>query len=321
MILRSPLISSSLQKRLLSDELADLRLYEALRIRAKGDLAETLDAFILTEKRHATFWRDTFDLKETEPDWQGRIRNCILKLSIRLIGQRIAFLVLEAVEVHGIKKYLALWQRVKEPKIREGLRAILTDEFLHEDEAITGIKGRSINPDVIRNTFLGFNDGSVEILGAVSGFVAAFPSPKLVFIAGLTDSAAGSLSMAAGAFLSTHSERELRQNDQEKKLFLGQEIATEEHHPSPLSAAALVGSAYLIGALVPVAPFFFGAKSASWSILLSGILILFVSATLAFLSGMNLRRRVGLNVAVIICTVTVSYLVGRFAEALFGIHT
>jgi predicted membrane protein (TIGR00267 family) len=315
------MISSSLQRRLLLDELADLRLYEALRVHATAELATVLDVFIVTEKRHAAFWRNQFHLEENEPDWRGHLRNTVLKTIIALLGTRTAFLILEAVEVHGIKKYLSLWQRVKEPEIREGLRSILTDEFLHEDEALTGAKGHAMSPDVIRNAFLGFNDGSVEILGAVSGLAAALHDARLVTIAGLTVSVAGALSMAAGAFLSTHSEHELRQNDQEKKRFLEQTNEDRENHPSPLRAGALVGIAYLIGASVPVAPFFFGVTEPYWSILLSGMLILLVSSALAFLSGMNIRRRVGLNMLVIVCAVTISYLVGRFAEATFGIRS
>lgn len=314
------MISSSLQQRLLQGELADLHLYQALRVKATGDLANTLDKFIFTEKQHVAFWRDLFHLTATTPNWQGRFRNLILKSIITVSGDRIAFLLLEAVEVHGIRDYLSLWKHVRDPKIREGLHSILKDEFLHEDEAITGTKGRSINPDIIRNMFLGFNDGSVEILGAVSGLVAALRNPNLVFVAGLTVSVAGALSMAAGAFVSTHSEAEVRRNEQEKRAFLGEKIDTAEHHTTPLTAAILVGIAYLIGASVPIAPFFFGARSAAWSIFLSGILILLVSSALAFLSGMKIRRRVGMNIGVIICAVTISYIVGRAAELLFGIH-
>jgi VIT1/CCC1 family predicted Fe2+/Mn2+ transporter len=45
------------------------------------------------------------------------------------------------------------------------------DEFKHEDVLVTALTERKINAEKIRNIFLGLNEGLVEILGAVSGFL------------------------------------------------------------------------------------------------------------------------------------------------------
>ena len=42
---------------------------------------------------------------------------------------------------------------------------------------VTGPRERRINPERVRNIFLGLNDGLVEILGAVTGFFGAFGDP------------------------------------------------------------------------------------------------------------------------------------------------
>ncbi len=304
----------ALQHRLLLGEMADLELYTALRRTAHAPLAETLDSFIETEHRHAEFWRKKFHLNLTQLDLFGRIRNRLIRAAVFLFGERVAFLLLEAIETHGVKVYLDLWETTKDPQVREGLRAILTDELLHEDEAAThGM--RAIDPQVIRNAFLGFNDGSVEILGAVSGLMAALHSPLLVAMSGITVSVAGSLSMAAGAFLSTHSEAEIERMEVSKQRFLQGTFGQSAKNPaSPWKAAGIVGVAYLIGALVPVFPFLFGATNPLWSVLLSGVLILFVSALLAFLSGMDLRRRVALNALIVTAAVLVSYAIGLLVD-------
>ncbi len=307
------MIPVSLQKNLLQGELADLALYQTLRRRATGDFAETLDAFIQTEIGHVAFWRDRFKLNLDAPSFGGRLRNLALAAAIRLFGQGVGYVLLEAVEAHGVKKYLDLWNRVQDPELREGLRSVLTDELLHEDEAATGGE-RTVSADTVRNVFLGFNDGSVEILGAVSGLVAALSRPELVAVSATTVSVAGALSMAAGAFMSTHAEREIRAQDKKKSAFLDRTYA-EETTASPWKAAAIVGGGYLVGAAVPVAPFLFGATTARWSIVLSGTLILAVSALLAFLSGMDLKRRVALNAAIITVAVLVSYAIGSWLDA------
>ncbi len=111
--------------------------------------------------------------------------------------------------------------------------------------------------------------------------------------------------------MATSAEREVAALDDGRRRVLGEKVDTEGRATSsPISAALLVGSTYLLGALVPVAPFAFGARTALPSIVVSGILILCVSATLAFLSGMHIARRLLLNGALIAFAVAVSTLLG-----------
>lgn len=49
-----------------------------------------------------------------------------------------------------------------------------------------GEQERRISPERVRDVFLGLNDRLVEILGAVSGFFAAFGNAATVLVAGLT---------------------------------------------------------------------------------------------------------------------------------------
>ena len=67
---------------------------------------------------------------------------------------------------------------------------------------------------------MGLNDGLVEILGAVSGFFAAFSNPVSVLIAGLTVAVAGSFSMAAGVYVATGSRNEVAGIEEKKREFL-----------------------------------------------------------------------------------------------------
>src|SRR4030095_15962330 len=107
---------------------------------------------------------------------------------------------------HAARKYLRVWERYRDDeRLRLALRDVLEDEFKHEDATVGAEADRRINPDRIRNIFLGLNDGLVEIVGAVSGFFAAFGDPVTVLMAGLTVGVAGALSMAAGAYVATSS--------------------------------------------------------------------------------------------------------------------
>src|SRR5260221_29661 len=197
-----------LGRQLVLDEIFDLSLYRALRDVATGDLRRVLDELIAVETGHVTFWQEFFGLEDvTALDPGRRVKLVMLIAAGRLFGPSGIHVVLEAIEVHGIRKYLRVWDRYKDGPLGSAVRQILEDEFKHEDMVVSGENDRHINPDKVRNVFLGLNDGLVEILGAVSGFFAAFRSSTAVLAAGFTVAVAGALSMAAGAYLGARSER------------------------------------------------------------------------------------------------------------------
>jgi VIT1/CCC1 family predicted Fe2+/Mn2+ transporter len=170
----------------------------------------------------------------------------------------------------------------------------------------------------VRNVFLGLNDGLVEILGAVSGFFAAFGNSVAVLAAGFTVAVAGALSMAAGAYVAVGSEAEVQSTEDERRRFLGEAVAGEAAE-SPLVSALVVGLAYFAGALVPVLPVLLGATGVLPTVIAAGTTIVAVSAIVAFLSGMNVRRRIALNLAITGIAVAVTYAIGLLAKAALGV--
>jgi VIT1/CCC1 family predicted Fe2+/Mn2+ transporter len=314
-------IEPALARALVLDELFDLALYRALRdVASPGPLQLVLDRMIPIERRHVAFWQEFLGLPLTSLGARRRIELALLVGVCRLFGAPAIHLVLEAIEVYGVRKYLAIWETCKGSPLEPGLRGILRDEFEHEDAVVTGDDERRINPERIRNIFLGLNDGLVEIVGAVSGFFGAFGDPATVLIAGTTTAVAGALSMAAGAFVATSSESEVRDTELARQRFLG-ESAARDVAESPLVSASLVGVSYLAGALVPMLPIALGAQSALLSVLGAGVVIGAVSMILAFLSGMNIRRRVFTNLVILAAAAAVTYGIGIATKLAFGIAT
>ena len=308
-----------LARDLILDELFDLSLYKALRGVTQPDVHDTLDELIKVETAHLAFWQRFFNLKLEQLDPGRRIKLSVMMLVCRLFGSTAVHLVLEAIEVHGVRKYLAVWRAYQGKPLAEALRGILMDEFKHEDVLVTALTQRKINPEKIRNIFLGLNDGLVEILGAVSGFFGAFGSTTLVLIAASTTAVAGALSMAAGAFLALNSEKEVKSTEVAKKVFLGEEYEFTPMEEQPLSSALVVGTAYLLGAIVPVFPVLIGATDALFSILTAGLMVVLVSTILSFLSGMDIKRRIVLNLVIITVAVSISYGIGIVAKNYWGI--
>jgi VIT1/CCC1 family predicted Fe2+/Mn2+ transporter len=309
-----------LGRRLVLDEIFDLSLYRALQRIAPPSLHRTLEALIPVETRHVAFWQKFFGLEHvTRLDAPRRLRLAVIVAACRLFGPTAIHIVLEAIEVHGVKKYLDVWKRYNDGLLQAAVREVLEDEFKHEDAVVTGEADVRVKPEKVRNVFLGLNDGLVEILGAVSGFFAAFNTPSAVVTAGFTVGVAGSLSMAAGAYIGAGSEAELRETEEARRRFLGETI-TPEAAESPLGAAAVVGVGYLIGAVVPVLPVLFGARSVWPTVFTGGLMIVAVSAIVAFISGMNVRRRIGLNVVTTGLAVIVTYALGLLTKRLLGLQ-
>ena len=312
-------LDARLGRRLVLDEIFDLSLYRELHAIAPGDLRRVLEALIPVETRHVAFWQKFFGLEHvTRLDAGRRIRLALIVAACRLFGGSAIHIVLEAIEVHGVKKYLDVWKGYGDGPLGAAVREVLEDEFKHEDEVVSGEAERRINPEKVRNVFLGLNDGLVEILGAVSGFFAAFESSMAVITAGFTVGVAGALSMAAGAYIGAGSEAELRDTEDARKRFLG-ETVTSEVAESPLASAAVVGIGYFIGAVVPVLPVVFGARTVWPTVLTGGTMIVLVSAIVAFISGMDVRRRILLNVVITGLAVVVTYTLGLLTKRLLGV--
>jgi len=309
----------ALARMLILDELFDLSLYQALRrISWDAESQRVLDELITVETQHLAFWQNFFDSQLTALDWGRRLKLQFMILACRLFGTTGIHLVLEAIEVHGVRKYLSLWAGYKDQPLGNALKGILMDEFKHEDVLVSQLTERKINPERIRNIFLGLNDGLVEILGAVSGFFGAFGDAATVLIAASTTAVAGSISMAAGAYAALNSEKEVQTTEFLRRRFLEEETATQMEE-KPFTSAVVVGCAYFLGALVPVLPVLFGATTALLSVLTAGGIVVLVSTLLAFLSGMDVTKRIALNLVIITIAVSVTYAIGMLAKQLWGI--
>ena len=113
---------------------------------------------------------------------------------------------------------------------------------------------------------------------------------------------------------------EQREGGQERrdrqKIFLGEASEVVPMEESPIGSALVVGAAYIAGAIVPVLPVLIGATNAVFSVITAGLMVVLVSTVLSFLSGMDMKRRILLNLVMIAIAVSVTYGIGVFAKTL-----
>ena len=96
------------------DEAFDLALYVRLRDIETGEIRNVLSRLVNVERGHVAFWADMASLEDVSLDRVQRFWLWVFVLLRRLLGVGMTFLILEAIEIYGIKKYWAIWDRYKD---------------------------------------------------------------------------------------------------------------------------------------------------------------------------------------------------------------
>ena len=76
----------------------------------------------------------------------------------------------------------------------------------------------------------------------------------------------------------------------------------------------VVGLTYLMEAVVPLLPVLIGAKGGMFSVLTAALMVIVISTILSFLSDMDIKRRILLNLIIITVAVSLSDGIGMLAQ-------
>jgi VIT1/CCC1 family predicted Fe2+/Mn2+ transporter len=98
---------------------------------------------------------------------------------------------------------------------------ITSDERLHIErikKEVLGMEGWEMaGGGGVRDVIFGANDGLVSILALVAGVYGAITESHVILVAGAAGAIAGAISMGAGAYLSSKSEKEVTQRERARK--------------------------------------------------------------------------------------------------------
>ena len=120
-------VDLQLARSLILDESFDLSLYRKLRSFSSHELRKTLDELIIVEARHFAFWQEFFNLKIPTLNPTRKVKFWLIVLVCRCFGGPAIDLVLEAIEVYGIRKYLTAWEQYKDTHLGAAIRSIKGD--------------------------------------------------------------------------------------------------------------------------------------------------------------------------------------------------
>ncbi|MFH1255881.1 MAG: VIT1/CCC1 transporter family protein [Candidatus Diapherotrites archaeon] len=220
-------LGEGMKKRLLEaqkNEITEHLIYKRLSWATKDKPnSEVLEAISKDELKHYNQWK-ALTGENVRPD--------ALKLSwfvwvSRIFGLTFGVKLMEKGEEGAQKNYSEIAKTIPEAK------AILDDEDRHEKELVAMINEERLQ--YVGSIVLGINDALVELTGALAGFTLALQNSAIIAMVGLITGIAAALSMGASEYLSTKTEKNVK---------------------NPKKAAIYTGSVYMVTVLLLVLPFF-----------------------------------------------------------------
>ncbi|MGC8601756.1 MAG: VIT1/CCC1 transporter family protein [Thermoprotei archaeon] len=274
------------------NEALDMLTYRKLAAHEKNhELAQLLNRLALIEMGHASFWQrlsEKMEMRIQPMRLKTRLLANLYLVFRKLFGISLTVKLLEMHEESAIKEYSMLLSQeglFSDNEKRE-LEVILKDEKDHEQALID--EELRANPERVRDVIYGMSDALVEVLAAVSGLAGVLVKPLLVAAGGLIVGASGTLSMGAGAYVSTQSEKELSG------------APTDQRHPtsSAIKSALATSISYLVGVFPPVLPYMLNASgllglllsytASAFSLFIVGSLVGVLSGTKPLNRGMEM---------------------------------
>ena len=142
-------------------------------------------------------------------------------LMMRVLGTRGFFEWAIIAEDESIEDLAIQAGNISDAATSEMWARIASDERLHVErikKEVLGMEGWEMGGGGgVRDVIFGANDGLVSILALVAGVYGAITDSRTILIAGMAGAVAGAISMGAGAYLSSKSEKEVTEKQSERK--------------------------------------------------------------------------------------------------------
>ena len=274
------------------------------------ELKGILERLSATENKHAKMWAKILEISRIKvPRRTSKFFVFAILLLRHLLGLVLAVKAAERFETQLDKKIVEVERYGGlEPHEKEIIKEIIKDELKNEAPLKVKILAYNQVLNNIRDIIIGMNDGLVEVLAAVSGLGAALHTPVLILVGGIIIALSGTLSMTGSAFISTSYEINVNSKSGKKR--------------SAKSSAFYVGGAYVIGAIVPLIPFAFGAGGyygIAISIMLTAAVLSIVASLVALVSGISIKSNILKTLFISIGSAFVTIALGAYARSVLHI--
>jgi VIT1/CCC1 family predicted Fe2+/Mn2+ transporter len=182
-----------------------------------------LEEISATELSDAESWAQEIDRLSEEKTKSGRVTflNQKVGLMMAVLGTRGFFEWVIIAEDESVEDVAIQASNIGDLTISEEWTRIASDERLHIErmkKEVLGMEGWEMGGGGgVRDVIFGANDGLVSILALVAGVFGAITESQPILIAGIAGAVAGAISMGAGAYLSSKSEKEVTEKESDRK--------------------------------------------------------------------------------------------------------
>ena len=306
-----------IEERFLKDELSDYRLYKAIEAEEKDKSLKSLVAKLKdTELKHAKIWGSLLGKKSIEGveiPFKARLRLVTYPIVRKLLGIAFVTKLLERNEANGLEEYKELLSGRELGSVELGkVRSIIGDEEHHEKLLLEQTQKHEARLNYTKSIVFGMNDGLVEILAVIAGLAMVATSSVIVAISGIIVGVSGTLSMAAGAYISSKSEKVVETSLNEKVSM----------QTKPSKEAYYTGIFYFLGAVVATYPFILGAVGyigVLESVISVAVVLSIASTLIAIISDTSIKRRIIEMLTVSLGAAAVTAIIGLVVRIAFGI--
>ncbi len=168
----------------------------------------------------------------------------------------------------------------------------------------------------VREIVFGLEDSLVSTLGAVTGIAAGTHNAYVVLLSGLVLVSVEAVSMAAGSYLSSKSAAGVERTLAPRRSHRGDALPI-----MPLRGALVMGVCYLLGGMIPIAPYLLLPVRASFlpSVLLTTAALFLTGLWIGHLTKRSPWRSGVEMVVVSLLAAGIGYGIGRAFSAAFGV--
>lgn len=198
--------------------------YERLRKKAKDEWTKgLLERISADELKDSEYWSQKIQqlMGDGERSFDDTFVNRRIDILMGILGPRGFFEWAIIAEDESVEDLATLAANIADLTASEEWTRIASDERLHIERIkkdVLGMEGWEMGGGGgVRDVIFGANDGLVSILALVIGVYGAITESHPVLIAGIAGAVAGAISMGAGAYLSSKSEKEVMEKESERK--------------------------------------------------------------------------------------------------------
>lgn len=198
--------------------------YERLVKRAKDERTKQLLAKIsANELNESEYWSQKIQqlARDDEISFKDSFASRRVWLLMGVLGTRGFFEWAIIAEDESVEDLATQAANIGDLAASEEWTRIASDERLHIERVkkdVLGMEGWEMGGGGgVRDVIFGANDGLVSILALVIGVYGAITESYPILIAGIAGAVAGAISMGAGAYLSSKSEKEVTEKESERK--------------------------------------------------------------------------------------------------------